>query len=148
MKKFKFKLWPLLKIKEIEKLKLEQRMSKVIEEISKRESEIVFNKKDISNIIQSSNSRTSINLLFGQNMIGHRKKNMDVLKKEISVLGIEKNEILNLMVKIEREIDKLEEIKSEKIKIYHKDINKKEEDSIEEAFILSLKDEENNSGAL
>jgi flagellar FliJ protein len=136
MKKFKFKLWPLLKIKEIEKLKIEQRLSIVLNEITKRVSEIDFNLKDIRTIIESSSSERSMNLLFGQDYLNHRKNNIRVLRLEIEKFENDKSAILKELVRINREIDKLVEIKEEDFVGYKKQISKKEEQGIEEVLML------------
>ena len=138
MKKFKFKLSPLKKIKEIEKLKIEQKLARVLEEIQKREREIEFNLQDIRNLITSASAKTSINLLFGENRIESRKNNIRILKDEIKKYELLKDEILKTLVKCEREIDKLDEIYENELKQFKKHLSKKEQEGIEENFMNTL----------
>ncbi|MDH4467613.1 MAG: hypothetical protein QE271_06100 [Bacteriovoracaceae bacterium] len=136
MKKFKFKLSPLLKIKELAKFQLEQKLGKLNEEIRLREEEIKNNFDDIKNLLNSASPEGGTNLLIGFDYLGHRKKNIQLLKIDLNQWLDSRVKLMQQITQVTREIEKVEEIKNEKLKAWKKELTKKEEMVIEENYLI------------
>ena len=139
MKNFKFNLDPLLRLKDVEKKKIELELANCQLEIETHEGQLSSENKSIRDmlveaeyLVQKNGSIRS--LLSIPSILEVKKKNIKLLENSIGKLELKRQEILGRLNIKTSEIKNINERKEEKFKDYKKDIEKIEEEKVSDLY--------------
>jgi hypothetical protein len=127
MKNFKFNLEPLLRLKEVEKKKIELELANCQLEIEAHHNQLNSEHKSIRDMLNEAEfsvnkNGTVMSLLCIPSIMENKKYNIKLLENTITKLDEKRHEILSRLNIKNSEIKNINEKKDDKLKIYKKQI--------------------------
>jgi len=134
MKNFKFNLDPLLRLKDVEKKKIELELAHCQLDIENHHSQLESEHRSIRDMLSEAEisvtkGGTIISLMSIPSILEVKKRNIKLLENQIKKLDLIRQEILMRLNTKNSEIDNIEERKVEKVKEYKKEIDKIQEEN-------------------
>lgn len=141
MKNFKFNLEPLLRLKEVEKKKIELELAHCQLEIDDFQHKLDSENKSISDMLSEAEllvrqSGSIRSLLSIPNIMEIKKKNIKTLEDNIKTSEEKRQEVLKRLNIKNSEIKNINEKRDEKYNLYKKQIEKIEDDKRSELYNL------------
>ena len=138
MKKFHYNLSPLVRLHTVEKSKVELELAKKMQEIKQYEEQLSREEINIREMLLDSEKSIlkgkSVSLMSQPDFLNAKLYNIKLLKDKIVLMVKDREVILDKLGKIIGKINKLEDIRIEKIGEFKKEMNKKEQEDMEEVF--------------
>lgn len=138
MKKFKFRLEAILKLKKMEEEKVKMDIGKIQFQINTREQQVAIEHQEIE-LAYSTHQAELAKGLKGDEITFHpyfvegKKKKIGILENEIKELNTKKEELLVKLGQARAQTKVYSEMKDKEKSKYRKEINKKQEENIEES---------------
>lgn len=139
MKNFKFNLEPLLRLKDVEKRKIELELANCQLEIENHHTQIDSENNSIKDMLSEAENSvvkngTVISLMSIPSILEVKKKNIKLLQDQLGKLEIKQKEILSRLNIKNSEIKNIEERKTEKLKEYKKEIEHIQEENMSDLY--------------
>jgi len=152
MKGFKFTLDPLLRLKGVEKSRIEVELAEHQRIVSKYVAQISSENNSISEMLleaqMSVENKHSVSCLLSMpSSISEKKNNIYMLEKKVAELNKKSQEILGRLSTKVSELKKVQELKDEQISTYRKKLEKLEQQTREEMYNIQKESKKNRIGA-
>lgn len=139
MKNFKFNLDPLLRLKDVEKKKIELELAHCHLEYENCTKQIESENTSIRDMLSEAESSVIKNgrvmsLMCMPNILEVKKKNISVIEKQMKKINLQRQEILMRLSIKESEIKNINERRNEKIKEYKKEIDLIQEENMSDLY--------------
>lgn len=139
MKQFKFSLEPLLRLKDVEKKKIELELANCQIEVDRHQHQINSENESINDILLDSEYSVSknnsvVSMLSIPNLLEEKKRNIKRLELALEKLHDKQHEILFRLNKKNSELKKVQEHKDEVFAEYKKEVEKKLEENRSELY--------------
>ncbi len=137
MKKYKFKLEPLLKIRKLHEEKCKMEIGRLRVQITNLKNEIVKHREDIQEIydfqeMALAEGISAQELSMHPYFVDGKKANIELLQREIRDLEEEVDEKFQELIQLRADVKVVEKMKEKDYTNFKKDIKKKEFNNIEE----------------
>lgn len=143
MKNFKFSLDPLLRLKDVEKKKIELELARCQIEIERHQEQLDSENNSIFEMLREAEYSVNKNhrvtsLLAIPSIMEQKKRNIKIIEKKIHDFKNTQREILDRLNKKNSELKKVEEHKEEKFQEFRKAVEKKQEEDRSELYNAML----------
>ena len=141
MKNFKFSLAPLLRLKEVEKRKIEIELANHQTIVKQHTEQIQLELQSIKDMLEQAEFEVSKNhrssCLFSQpQILDVKKKNIYRLENSLKELYLKRDEILHRLNRKSNELKKVEEEMVKQEKAYARKLDKIEQNNLEEMYSI------------
>lgn len=139
MKQFKFTLDPLLRLKDVEKKKIELELANCQIEVDQHNDQLSSEHESIRDMLEESEyaiqkNNSAVSMLALPYILEQKKNNIRKLEISLQKLGEKQKEILIRLNKKNSELKKVQEHKEEMFANYKKEIEKKSEENRSELY--------------
>lgn len=144
MKNFNFTLSPLLRLRRVEQRKIELELAMTLLDINKHIEQIALEEDSIRDTLIDCEfvvlkKRQAGKLMMNPTYIAEKKMNIKLLQISLEKIEKKKEEIIQRLAKKENEIKKIEELELEQKNEYKKNLNKIEQQNLEELHSIIKK---------
>jgi len=138
MSKFVFNLSPLVRVTTVEKSKVELELSNKLLELKQHQDQLSREHYNIKEMLSETESLLlkgkSITIFSQPYVLNEKLLNVKLLKEKIILLELERDKIVAKLGKIIGKINKLDDIRIEKLTDYKRELAKKDQEVMEEVY--------------
>ncbi len=139
MKNFKFNLDPLLRLKDVEKKKIELELAHCQLDMDNHTTQLESENRSIRDMLNEAEisvqkGGTIISLMSIPSILEVKKKNIKLIENQMKKLEIQRQEILMRLSIKNSEIENIQERRVEKVKEYKKEIDKVQEENMSDLY--------------